>query len=136
MPSTLRRGCWYLSSSSTVMVFSVMVRLDQETIQSGLLENSQLFSPTRLLVVVVQRIASRGQPIAWSGRAITECSTDPFALDVAALGRIPENLRIRQHHSSETNEIGPSLAHGGLGNVRQEILQVRVSRSDNKEIWK
>src|SRR5262249_10592242 len=74
----------------------------------------ELHHHLRMLVVGVQGVASRRQPIARRCRAITKRSAHPLGLQAASFGGIQQNLRIGQRHSPQPHQIYPSLAQHRL----------------------
>src|SRR5262249_3782858 len=100
------------------------------------LRQFQLFRKFRILVVTVQRIASRRQTLPRCRRAIAERPANALVLDGFPRARIAENLRIRQNHSSHPHAVRPSCAHRRLRHIRQKILQVTVRSADKNQIRK
>src|SRR5580700_6460485 len=79
---------------------------------SALLGLLQLFRQVRVLVILVQRIATGGQSLAWRRGAIAEGSANTLALNLAGLGCLPKKLGISEHHPAEPHEVNPAFAHG------------------------
>ena len=57
-------------------------------------------------------------------------------LNLISFRGIPQNLGIRQDHPPEASTIRPPLAHRGLRDVRQKILQIAVRRPHKNQIRK
>src|ERR1700680_2556080 len=141
MPCTLRRGFWRSINSSTVMLDPDNLDLQQsrspqwarilcpKKSMSAFLSFPQFFCQVRVLVILVQRIATGGQSVAWCGGAIAKGPADSLTLDLAACRCLTKELGIAQYHSAEPHEVDPPFAQCGLRHMRQKVLQVGIARS-------
>src|SRR5437879_1548446 len=82
-------------------------------------------------VILVERVATADEAVARSSRAITERAANHFWVQRAFLQRVRENRWISQRHSAQTDHVRPTVADDMLGDVREILLQIRISRTDD-----
>src|SRR4030095_1982678 len=92
-------------------------------------------SVLRMLVMFVKRITARGHSRARRRRTIAERAAHLLSLQLATANHIQRKPWVGKHHSPQSHAIDPAFAHRSLGNVRQKILQIGVSRADHNHIW-
>src|ERR1017187_7525587 len=113
MPCTLRRASLRsIKSSIVIRRYPPWVPCPRKS--SASLGIFQLFRHFRLLIVFVQRIATRRESVAWGGRAIAEGPANQLTLDPGASRSFPEKLGIAQYHPAKPHEVDPSFGHRGL----------------------
>ena len=79
----------------------------------------------------IEREATRDQSKPRTGGAVAERAADVLAFERRAVQHVSGKIRIGEHHPSETDEIRVSLADLVLCNMRQPLLQVRVTGADD-----
>src|SRR5262245_15449972 len=95
---------------STASVSLAESRVYRSVVSQRSLNLVEQFGLGQLLIVGVERIASTGQAIAWSGGAIAECTADALSSERAAGQRVGRKLGIGQNHPPQPDEIDPAGA--------------------------
>src|SRR5689334_14220271 len=88
------------------------------------------------LVERIEREAPGDQAVARTARAITERPADELSAQGFAFQYVVGELGVAENHASEADEIGSALADYRLGDVRQPLLQIAISRTDDGELRK
>ena len=95
------------------------------------------FRPSGMVEIEgIERIAARDEAKPGSRRAVAERPADLLALERPSGEHVSRQLRIGEHHASEPDDVGHSLADGELRDVRQPVLQVAVRGSNEYETRK
>ena len=84
-------------------------------------------------VEAVERVTAGDEPDARPGRAVAERAADRLAPERRSLEDVGRQIRIREHHAPEPDEIGQAVPHVVLRHVRQPFLQVAVRGADDSE---
>src|SRR5438874_642955 len=78
----------------------------------------------------IERETAADHAIARRRRAIAEGAADTLRLKLAGSQRVDRQIPVAQNHSPDTDEIRPILPNARLGDMRQILLQIRVSAAD------
>src|SRR5581483_8760967 len=88
------------------------------------------------LVKRIEREAAGYEAVARAAGAVAERAADELSTQRTARDDIVGELGVAQHHSSEADEIDVSFAHGRLRDVREPFLEITVSGTDDRQVWK
>src|SRR5688572_8142826 len=79
----------------------------------------------------IEREATRDESKPRTGGAVAERTADMLAFERRAVEYVDGKIGIGEHHSSETDEIRVALADLVLCDMRQPLLQVRVTGAND-----
>src|SRR5262245_38369592 len=99
-----------------------------------LLQNFELFRLRALFVERVERVTARYQAVARPGGAIAERAAQPLGSEPGAVDHVQRQVVVGQDHPAQPDEIDLSGADVILSDVREPILQIGVSRSDDERL--
>ena len=94
----------------------------------------QLHPLGALLVERVQRVAARHQAGSRGGGAVAERPADQPRGERATGQHVGGQLRIRQHHAAQADQVGATPGQHRLRHVGQPLLEVGVAGPDDGQI--